>query len=152
MNGRRMVAYFKTAAIKISVFSACLAAALLEVTTRGETQKTTSWNPKAAAVYLDERQSWWMNWPEAARDHETFCVSCHTVVPYALARPALRSLLAEPALAVNERKLLDNVKTRVSLWNDVAPFYSDEKVGLLKTPQSRGTESILNALIPKPGA
>jgi hypothetical protein len=147
MNGRRVVAYLKTAAIKISVFSACLAAVLLGVTTRGETQETTSWNPKAAAVYLDGRQSWWMNWPEAARDHETFCVSCHTVVPYALARPALRSVLAESALAANEGKLLDNVKKRVSLWNDVAPFYSNEKVGPLKTPQSRGTEAILNALI-----
>src|SRR5258708_8757413 len=135
MNGRRMVAYFKTAAIKISVFWALLAAALLGVTTRGETQKTTSWNPKAAAVYLDGRQKWWMNWPEAARDHETFCVSCHTVVPYALARPALRSALAERAPSVNERKLLDNVTKRVLLWKDVKPFYSDEKVGVLKTPQ-----------------
>src|ERR1700751_1613695 len=50
-----------------------------------------SWDQKGAAAYLDQRQSWWMNWPKAARDHETFCVSCHTAVPYALSRPALRN-------------------------------------------------------------
>jgi squalene-hopene/tetraprenyl-beta-curcumene cyclase len=114
---------------------------------RAETNEPLAWNEKAAANYLDGRQTWWMNWPKAARDHQTFCVSCHTVVPYALARPALRSVLAERAPSINERKLLENVTKRVALWNAVEPFYSDEKVGALKTPQSRGTESILNALI-----
>ena len=49
-----------------------------------------TWNRKAAAAYLDQRQDWWQKWPSAARDHGTFCVSCHTAAPYALARPALR--------------------------------------------------------------
>ena len=49
-----------------------------------ETRIAHSWDPKAAAAYLDRRQSWWMSWPRAQRDHETFCVSCHTAVPYAL--------------------------------------------------------------------
>jgi squalene-hopene/tetraprenyl-beta-curcumene cyclase len=124
-----------------------LAAGLCAVTFRAETNQPATWNRKAAAAYLDQRQAWWMSWPEAARDHQTFCVSCHTVVPYALARPALRSALTETALSVSERKLLDNVTKRVLLWNDMRPFYSDEKVGPHKTPQSRGTESILNALI-----
>src|SRR5215470_17361887 len=55
-----------------------------------ETNIANSWDPKAAAAYLDRRQSWWMQWPRAQRDHETFCVSCHTAVPYALSRSALR--------------------------------------------------------------
>lgn len=55
-----------------------------------ETRILSSWDQKAAAAYLDQRQSWWMEWPRAARDHETFCVSCHTAVPYALSRPGLR--------------------------------------------------------------
>src|SRR5262249_42642457 len=42
-----------------------------------ETRIANSWDPKAAAAYLDRRQSWWMAWPRAQRDHETFCVSCH---------------------------------------------------------------------------
>jgi squalene-hopene/tetraprenyl-beta-curcumene cyclase len=124
-----------------------LAAGLCAVTFRAEVKQPATWNRKAAAAYLDQRQAWWMSWPEAARDHETFCVSCHTVVPYALARPALRSALTETAISAGERKLLDNVTKRVLLWNDMRPFYSDEKVGPHKTPQSRGTESILNALI-----
>jgi squalene-hopene/tetraprenyl-beta-curcumene cyclase len=109
--------------------------------------RSASWNRTAAAKYLDDREAWWMNWHESARDHETFCVSCHTVVPYALGRPALRSALGETAPSPNEQKLLQNVTRRVGLWNEMAPFYSDEKVGARKTAQSRGTESILNALI-----
>jgi len=88
-----------------------------------------------------------MAWPRAARDHETFCVSCHTAVPYAMSRPALRGALGEQALSANERKLLDNVTKRVRLWNEVAPFYSDKDRGVYKTVESRGTESVLNALI-----
>src|SRR5207249_1416145 len=102
---------------------------------------------KAAAAYLDQRASWWMEWPKAARDHETFGVSCHTAVPYAISRPALRKALAEEAPSVNERRLLDNVTKRVRLWKEVAPFYSDADRGAYKTVESRGTESVLNALI-----
>src|SRR6266567_1956819 len=112
-----------------------------------ETKIASSWDQKAAAAYLDQRAGWWMEWPKAARDHETFCVSCHTAVPYALSRPALRKSLAEAAPSVNERRLLDNVTKRVRLWKEVAPFYSDADRGAYKTVESRGTESVLNALI-----
>ena len=88
-----------------------------------------------------------MAWPKAARDHETFCVSCHTAVPYAMSRPALRGALGERGPSANERKLLDNVRKRVRLWKEVAPFYSDADRGVYKTVESRGTESVLNALI-----
>jgi hypothetical protein len=54
-----------------------------------------TWSPKAAAAYLDQRADWWMGWPGAARDHGTFCVSCHTTLPYALSRAALRESLAD---------------------------------------------------------
>jgi squalene-hopene/tetraprenyl-beta-curcumene cyclase len=124
-----------------------LAASLFAFSFRAEPNDSPTWNKKAAAAYLDDRQTWWMNWPEAARDHQTFCISCHTVVPYALARPSLRSSLAENAPSANERKLLDNITKRVLAWDSMKPFYSDEKVGKDKTAQSRGTESILNALI-----
>ena len=106
-----------------------------------------SWDQKAAAAYLDQRAGWWMEWPRAARDHETFCVSCHTAVPYAMSRPALRAALAEQGPSANERKLLDNVRKRVRLWKEVAPFYTDADRGVYKSVESRGTESVLNALI-----
>jgi squalene-hopene/tetraprenyl-beta-curcumene cyclase len=112
-----------------------------------ETTIAHSWDPKAAAAYLDRRQSWWMAWPRAQRDHETFCVSCHTAVPYALSRSALRTALAEQAPSPNERRLLDNVTKRVRLWKEVEPFYKDADRGPYKSVESRGTESVLNALI-----
>jgi len=112
-----------------------------------ETNIANSWDPKAAAAYLDRRQSWWMEWPRAQRDHETFCVSCHTAVPYALSRSALRTALAEQAPSPNERRLLDSVTKRVRLWKEVEPFYKDADRGPYKSVESRGTESVLNALI-----
>src|SRR6266478_7341072 len=112
-----------------------------------ESKGVNSWNQRAAAAYLDQRAGWWMAWPKAVRDHETFCVSCHTALPYALSRPALRKGLAEDAPSLNERRLLDNVTKRVRLWKEVAPFYSDADRGAYKTVESRGTESVLNALI-----
>ncbi|HKW57787.1 MAG TPA: hypothetical protein VJN42_10545 [Candidatus Acidoferrum sp.] len=105
------------------------------------------WDAKMAAAYLDERAAWWMSWPRAARDHGTFCISCHTAVPYAMARSALRPALGEQGPSATERRILENVTKRVRLWKDVEPFYSDKDRGAYKTVESRGTESVLNALI-----
>jgi squalene-hopene/tetraprenyl-beta-curcumene cyclase len=114
---------------------------------RTETSVANTWDQKAAAAYLDQRAGWWMGWPRAQRDHDTFCVSCHTAVPYAMSRPSLRAALAEQGPSANERKLLDNVAKRVRLWKEVAPFYTDADRGVYKSVESRGTESVLNALI-----
>jgi len=102
---------------------------------------------RVAATYLDQRLDWWAHWPNAARDHDTFCVSCHTALPYALARPALHRALHQPEAAAPERILFENVTKRVRLWNEVEPFYPDQTRGLPKTSESRGTESVLNAVI-----
>ena len=83
----------------------------------------------------------------SARDHGTFCISCHTVAPYALGRPALRGALGERSASPNEQKLVANVSKRVRMWKEVEPFYPDQTRGLPKTSESRGTESILDALI-----
>ncbi|HXY06879.1 MAG TPA: hypothetical protein VEI52_03415 [Terriglobales bacterium] len=110
------------------------------------TKVSNSWDPKAAAAYLDYRAGWWMEWTGSARDHGTFCLSCHTALPYALSRPALRATLAEQGPSINERKLIDNVTKRVRLWKYVGPYYSDQGYDH-KTAESRGTEAVLNALI-----
>jgi len=128
----------------ISVLGTCLVSSLFLACSQPEAKVASSWDRKAAAAYLDQREGWWMEWSGAARDHGTFCVSCHTSVAYALSRPALRPALAEEGPSVNERKLLDNVKKRVRLWKDVGPFYSDRGY---KAAESRGTEAVLNALI-----
>ena len=110
-----------------------------------QTTSTGSWNQKAAAAYLDRRDGWWMSWDGAARDHQTFCVSCHTAVPYALSRPVLRAALDEKGPSANELRLIENVRTRVRLWQETEPFYTD-KSGR-KASESRGTEAVLNALV-----
>jgi squalene-hopene/tetraprenyl-beta-curcumene cyclase len=115
--------------------------------TRAASGSSPAWNAKAAAAYLDGRLDWWMSWPVAARDHQTFCVSCHTVAPYGLARPMLRTELGEPAASPTEQKVIGNVTKRVRMWHEVAPFYSDKTTGAGKSSESRGTESVLNALI-----
>ena len=106
------------------------------------TDGSLAWNPKSAAAYLDGRASWWMRWPGAARDHGTFCISCHTALAYGLARPRLRFALGETRLSPNEVRLVENVGKRVRLWNDVQPYYGGGNAN-----RSRGTESVLNALI-----
>jgi squalene-hopene/tetraprenyl-beta-curcumene cyclase len=106
-----------------------------------------AWDARAAAAYLDARQTWWSSWPTASRDHQTACVSCHTALPFSLARPALRSALHEADVSSAERRMVDDVIKRVRLWREVEPFYPDQTRGLPKTSESRGTEAVLNALV-----
>jgi squalene-hopene/tetraprenyl-beta-curcumene cyclase len=106
-----------------------------------------NWNRQAAAHVLDDRETWWQNWPRAQKDHGTLCISCHTVVPYALARPALRRELGEPGLTAPEKAMMASVEKRVSDWSEMAPFYSDAKYGAGKAAESRATEAVLNAVI-----
>jgi len=129
------------------ILAFCLGASIFATDDPSSTANSAAWSGKAAATYLDGRIVWWMGWKVAARDHGTFCVSCHTVVPYAMARPALRATLAERSPCATERLLLDNVTKRVRMWKEVEPAYPDEKRGVPKTAESRGTESILNAAI-----
>ncbi|HEV7967652.1 MAG TPA: hypothetical protein VGP19_08785 [Candidatus Acidoferrales bacterium] len=74
-------------------------------------------------------------------------MSCHTTLPYALSRAALDRVLAKQAPTSQERRLLEDVTKRVRQWNEIGPYYSDAKDGRYKTVESRGTESVLNALI-----
>jgi squalene-hopene/tetraprenyl-beta-curcumene cyclase len=106
-----------------------------------------NWNPAAAAAYLDRRAEWWTEWPGAARDGDTFCISCHTTLPYALARPTLDQLLSQGAAGAVENRLLDDIVKRVRLWSQLQPYYDDEGSGSGKSVQSWGTEAVLNALI-----
>jgi len=124
-----------------------LVTGLLAACSSPDAEVAGTWSPKAAAAYLDQRADWWTGWQGAARDHGTFCVSCHTALPYALSRAALREPLADEALSNNERRLLDNVTKRVRLWKEVGPYYGDRDRNASKATESRGTEAVLNALI-----
>ncbi|MBZ5579025.1 MAG: hypothetical protein LAP40_20885 [Acidobacteriia bacterium] len=67
-------------------------------------------------------------------------------MPYAVARPALRGELGEQGPTPGEARLLESVTARVRGWARTRPFYDDNN-GANKAAESRGTESVLNALI-----
>src|SRR5580700_9129493 len=140
---RPMKTHVKTMLAALAALAVSFFPALLQAASNG----AGSFDSKAAASYLDQRADWWMTWSQSVRDHDTHCVSCHTALPYALARPALRAALGEQSPSPTERKLLDNVTKRVRIWSQLEPFYSDEQRGAPKTAESRGTEAVLNALI-----
>ena len=97
--------------------------------------------------YLDSREVWWQSWPRAQKDHGTLCISCHTVVPYAMARPALSHELSETGMSPAEKTMFDSVEKRVSMWSEMVPFYSDANNGPGKTAQAHSTEAVLNAVV-----
>jgi squalene-hopene/tetraprenyl-beta-curcumene cyclase len=63
-----------------------------------------------------------------------------------LARPALHRHLNESSPSPDEQKLLDNINKRLRLWSEIGPYYEGGEYNH-KTAESRGTESVLNALI-----
>jgi squalene-hopene/tetraprenyl-beta-curcumene cyclase len=128
----------------------CLAAGILlwrATPVHGVSTASAHWNQQAAAAYLDSRELWWQQWPRAQKDHGTICISCHTNVPYALARPALRGSLGETAMSGPEKVMMDSVEKRVTHWSEMVPFYSDAANGPGKTAEAHATEAVLNAII-----
>ena len=131
--------------MKAALWSVVVVAALAGVMLRAADAPT--WDPKAAASYLDGRAEWWTTWQNAKRDRGTFCISCHTTLPYALARPTLRGPLGEKAPSAPESKILDNLLVRARAWRDIEPFYPDQTRGIPKTSESRAIESVMNAVV-----
>ena len=68
----------------------------------------SGWDPALAAKYLDSRQREWFAWPQA-QSASGPCVSCHTGLPYLIARPALRRLLKEGDATIYEQGLSDRL-------------------------------------------
>jgi squalene-hopene/tetraprenyl-beta-curcumene cyclase len=67
-------------------------------------------------------------------------------LPYAVARPVLRTAMGETGVSIGEQKLVDNVIKRVRLGKDSSPYYTDQGSNY-KAAESRGTEAVLNAAI-----
>ena len=128
------------------VASALLASALVGRTVAWGAPHPARWDAAGAARYLDGRLGWWRSWPKSERDHDTRCISCHTALPFALARPTLRKALGEPGPSSTELAMYADITKRVRMWREVEPFYLDQKVGLPKSSESRAVESVLNAL------
>jgi squalene-hopene/tetraprenyl-beta-curcumene cyclase len=108
---------------------------------------TSSWNPASAAAYLDQREGWWLQWNDAKRDNNTFCVSCHTNLPFVFAQSVLRGLPTDAQTSSAENKIIEDVTKRVRLWNSVESYYGDKDDAAGNGPGSRGTEAVLSAVI-----
>ncbi len=106
----------------------------------------------AAAKYLDSRAEAWFAFSPAYRGEgatRTSCLCCHTVVPYAVARPLLRERTARAEPTQWERKLIDQTELRVDNWDklDTPAFKLYFDSGETKKRESRGTEAVFNSLI-----
>jgi len=112
-----------------------------------EERAVSTWNRAAAASYLDQRETWWMKWQDAKRDQGTFCVSCHTNLPFVFAQTALRELPNGSTTSDNERRIIDDVKKRVQLWSAVESYYDNKEDETGNGPASRATEAVLNAVV-----
>jgi squalene-hopene/tetraprenyl-beta-curcumene cyclase len=112
-----------------------------------------SWNKDLAAKYLDERgQVWLESFPAAERGvgtTKTSCVSCHTLAPYALARPALRKLTGEREPTEYEKRHLAAARKRVENWKDLdtPQFQLLYDFSERKKKESWGTEAVLNSFV-----
>ena len=80
---------------------------------------------------------------------KTACVSCHTGISYALARPAMERFVDGQGRSMPESRMVAAVGLRVEHWAELdSPRFrlmydSDDR----KKVESRGTEAVLNALI-----
>ena len=103
----------------------------------------SAWNREAAAKYLDQRMDTWFERGEKLQTGaaQTTCVSCHTVIPYALARPALRRAMHVNELTPQEARLVDETARRVQASDQKQLLYEPDE------GQSNGTEAVLYALI-----
>jgi squalene-hopene/tetraprenyl-beta-curcumene cyclase len=110
------------------------------------------WDRAAAARYLDGRAKGWQAWEHSQRGEgadQTSCVSCHTLLPYALGRPVLRKLSGEARPTEFETRLLEQVKKRVSNWDklDTPRYRLYYDSGAARKKESWGTEAVLDALV-----
>ncbi len=91
-------------------------------------------------TYLDARAAEWIRTPFSFvhSDDHTCTLSCHTTLPYVMARAEVPdSFAVEPAALVSIKARLAD---RIGRWAEVAPYYDFNK------EQSRVTEALTNAV------
>jgi hypothetical protein len=139
-----------------NVFSLCLAQALVAILTSAQSfggeYTPKQWDKHKAAEFLDRRGEDWFNFGAAHRGKgasKTACISCHSLLSYAVARPVLRQLSSEHSPTKYETRILEQIKRRVANWDrlDTPEFQLYYDFDDAKKKQSRGTEAILNSLI-----
>jgi squalene-hopene/tetraprenyl-beta-curcumene cyclase len=108
--------------------------------------RSRSWDPAAAAAYLDMRMDLWFTYGRELKtgDTRTACVACHAGLAYALSRPVLRRVMQVDVPSTQEVRLIDETKRRVETYSTHEVLYEFNEP---KKIESRGTEAVLNALI-----
>ncbi|HEY3134506.1 MAG TPA: hypothetical protein VGL29_00510 [Blastocatellia bacterium] len=130
----------------------CVVAVLLlvfgtdRVASKNDRAVPGDWDREGAAKYLDDRMDVWFANAKKLQtgETETSCVSCHTTVPYVLARPALRRAMHVNTATPQELRLIEETMRRVESYEAKRPLYDNNDS---KKLESRGTEAVLNALI-----
>jgi squalene-hopene/tetraprenyl-beta-curcumene cyclase len=108
------------------------------------------WKPDEARKYLNAREKAWFAFDSRGEGAtRSSCISCHTVLPYALALPALRKFDGSRARSEEETRLLAQTRMRVTNWSrldskELGLYYKDTEQ---KKKESWGTEAVFNALI-----
>ena len=119
---------------------------------RSPAGENRGWDGPAAARYLDGRATAWFALPAAARgrgEDKVSCLSCHTLLSYALGRPAVRHLTGESQPSDLEDRVIVQVRRRVAHWDelDTPRFPLLYDFDEAKKVESRGTEAVLNAWV-----
>jgi len=102
------------------------------------------WSARAAEQYMDSRQKEWVNWPGAVRSGVA-CVSCHTGLPYLVARPALRQALNEKTGPTLYEGLLVSGMRATVFRTDANDLFGGLK-GLI-ADQVYGAQAVLASLV-----
>src|SRR2546422_11445892 len=91
---------------------------------QGAAAEHGGWDREGAAKYLDERMDAWFANAKKLRTGQgvTTCVSCHTVVPYALSRPVLRRAVHGSTPKPQEGRLLGGVARPLETHDHYPPF------------------------------
>jgi len=102
------------------------------------------WNARLAAQYMDSRQKEWVAWPTALHSGVA-CVSCHTGLPYLVARPALRQALNDKTGPTLYEGLLVSSMRATVIRTDANDLFGGLK-GLI-VDQVYGAQVVLASLV-----
>src|SRR5262245_16325819 len=129
-------------ALALTVFAATVTTAQAAPPSDG----SQSWDPAAAAAYLDTRMDLWFTYGTKLKtgDTQTTCVACHAGLAYALSRPVLRRVMHVDTPATQEARLVDETTRRAETYSTHQVLYDFNE---RRQIESRGTEAVLNAVI-----
>jgi squalene-hopene/tetraprenyl-beta-curcumene cyclase len=140
--------YYASIAMKIPLVLAftVFAATVTADQAAQASDRSRSWDPAAAAAYLDTRMDLWFTYGTKLKtgDTQTTCVACHAGLAYALSRPVLRGVMHVDVPSTQEARLIDETKRRVETYSTHQVLYDFNE---RRQIESRGTEAVLNAVI-----